>query len=128
MKIIITTMMKNTTSKLTHNMKIIASTKALASAIQKALDNNTTIFHISRTEESLGFSGKILVELSIALCSGYKYDNYNGKFDAVTWYRVMEFLKQLPEQPIVLTFTNYKSNNEINDDVPIELSQFVKTF
>jgi len=100
-------------------MKIIASTKILSIEIDRAINKNLNRFALySKTEIFKIYSNVLYQEFCIGCLE--KGETFISKFNHLQWYKVSEFLKQLPEQPIVLEI------EKINDDeIDIKLSQFI---
>lgn len=108
-------------------MKIIVSTISFAKDIRNALDNKTTYFEIIGDKNEIVFSKKKTFYGMTAQIVGHSKHNYKGKFDLVKWYKILCFIKQLDEQPIVIEFTEYM-HTEIHEKPEIELCQFIKRF
>lgn len=81
-------------------MKIICSSLVLEKAIEKVLKTeNNSIKNIKISHKKI-FFGRIKVLTEDNLPNSYK-DEF--EFHPVRWYKIMMFLKQIPEQPITLT-------------------------
>lgn len=109
-------------------MKIIVSTKAFGNYIQTALDNNTRTFDIIGERGEIIFYGDKQMEFcSIEPGIGDRRYQYLGNFNPMTWKYMMDFLKQLPEQPIVIEFLQY-AHTKRHEEPEMTLSQFVINF
>ncbi len=106
-------------------MKIIVSTKTLASEIKKALDNRTTHFEVGG--EKIKFDGNDSFHWNICMAVGHGKMYYRGVFKRATWHHMLDFVKQLGEQPIVIEFREYM-HTEVHERPEITLSQFIKCF
>lgn len=105
-------------------MKVLFSTKYLALQLEKALEDRDFNW-IEFTDNEFIFKRTEKNDLVLKL--EHAKDSYSDidclKIDRVQWFKLMDFLKQLPEQPIVLEIIDYG-----NDDILIRLSQFVMEF
>lgn len=101
-------------------MRVIISTKAYPRFIDYALKNKVTSFSINEQLNQIEFIkyGEI-IKYDICPVVEDEQLSFKGKFNHLQWYKLSEFLKQLPEQPIVLEFQNYDE-----DEIIITLSQF----
>jgi hypothetical protein len=101
-------------------MKVLISTKAYPRFIDKALKNKITDFSINEEPYEIKFiKDGVFESYYILPVLGDEQLLFKGKFNHLQWYKLSEFLKQLPEQPIVLEFQNYDE-----DEIRITLSQF----
>jgi len=103
-------------------MKVIISTKAYPQFIDRAIRKGFENFVIDGQNKEIQFYklGKNQPN-DMHPIIGDETEVFRAKFNELQWYKLSEFLKQLPEQPIVLEF-NYE------DDVTIKATQFVATF
>lgn len=109
------------------SMKIIVSTKAFSNSIRQALSIRSYEFELIAEKSEIVFTGNRTIYGSIATTQEYKNYKYKGIFYPVQWFKILTFLKQLEEQPIVIEF-DYYSDSEIHENPQIDLSQFVKRF
>lgn len=103
-------------------MKTIISTEYLKRSIQKALSlglkaikfQNNEILFFCKNERTIEMivAKELEIDKSILVTA-----------DVIQWYKIYRFLKNLPEQPIVMEIDNY-SDTEIS----IKLSQFIAKF
>lgn len=81
-------------------MKIICSSLVLKKAIEKVMKSeNNSIKKVKISHREIAF-GRIKILTEDNLTESYK-DEF--EFHPVRWYKIMTFLKQIPEQPITLT-------------------------
>jgi len=86
-------------------MKIICSSLVLEKAIEKALKERlNSIKKVKITQKEIAF-GKIKVMTESNLAGSYE-DTF--EFTPLRWYKIMMFLKQIPEQPITLSIYDDK--------------------
>ena len=81
-------------------MKIICSSLVLEKAIEKVFKSEkNSIKSVKISHREISF-GRIKVSTEDNLM-----DSYNDEFEfhPVRWYKIMKFLKDIPEQPITLT-------------------------
>ena len=105
-------------------MKALFSTLYLANQLEKALNNkgfNTIDF--VQNEWILNRDGKRPITIQAQYVHDEKPEKPFFKVDRAQWLKVMQFLKLLPEQPILLELDFWDS-----EDVRIELSQFKARF
>lgn len=88
-------------------MKVLFSTIKLAEDIELALISEAKTFDIIGKTYSIIFTGKATIDCSANPIVGHSELCYYGNFNPEQWTRIMTFLKQLPEQPIVIEFTQY---------------------
>ena len=105
-------------------MRAIVSTKYLAERLKKALS--------IKDFNKIKFEGRewIFCQSSysnLSMTIDYTRDSYQDidvlEIDRMQWYKLLQFVKQLPEQPIVIEISDYGDNG-----VSIKLSQFVMNF
>ena len=105
-------------------MVIIISTKYLASTIKQAILNNCKQFNLIPHTSEIVFSrlSGIVAEGIHVLERGLQ-KNETCTFNPIQMYKLMEFLEQLPEQPIVIDFSQYTDS-----ECSIKLTQFEHRF
>jgi hypothetical protein len=104
-------------------MKVIISSKVYPKFIKKAIGKGFEHFTIYGQSDTIEFhkSGKTSqINDMHAIVEDQKLD-FSGEFNHLQWYKLSEFLKQLPEQPITLEFQSY-------DGVSIIASHIKVTF
>jgi hypothetical protein len=104
-------------------MKTIISTKKLSDTLNKALkDKSFNRIDFKYKEWIFNRSEKSNLTIDV----DYVNQNFNTlesiEIDRMKWYKISEFLKILPEQPIVLEIDFF------TDDIKIRLSQFIADF
>jgi len=105
-------------------MKAIVSSLYLAKTLEKVLKNkgfNEIVFNkncwiLNRSEKP-----DVILDIHYTKDSGN--DMEFVKIDRVQCYKLLEFLRLLPEQPIVIEIIDYG-----NEDIKIQLTQFVANF
>lgn len=110
-------------------MKIIVSTKKLAVTIKQAIDLNVTEFEVSGKFEVIRFKSKGIPSLDLYGGTTREFGGgfYKGVFNIKQWTKILSFILQLEEQPVVIEFTHYM-HTDIHENPEIEFSQFVKRF
>lgn len=104
-------------------MKIIVSTLNFSKFIEHALNNKTFRVEIDANSNEIIFYGLVRLEFKIHAteqCQRIFSPFYEGQ-----WLKLLAFLSQLEEQPIVIEFNDYSNGNE-EIELDIELSQFIK--
>lgn len=104
-------------------MKIIVSTKAFANYTHKAILGNCKNICIFPHLKELRFPCKN-EDYTLSI-EGIKHETctFAYTFNPIQMYRLMVFLEQLQEQPIVIEFDQYTDN-----DCSIKLTQFEHSF
>lgn len=105
-------------------MKIIVSSKALAYKIEAAILQQPGSFVIANEDENyyLRFYGKDgSIELPVTPTKDSRGEVLAQRFYPILWNNLKKVLKQLPEQPVVLTI-------EEGEDAEITLCQFIMKF
>lgn len=98
-------------------MKTIVSTKSFRWGIQKALAIDCHCMSI--TDGNIEFlTKKYQQDFSFGITKHYQSGSTSIVFNPIRMIRLMYFLAQLPEQPIVIEMTNEK----------VELTQFTAKF
>jgi hypothetical protein len=108
-------------------MKIIVSSRTFQGVIEMAIENNSTTFEIIGGNQKIIFFGEKEYSHNIMPTLVDNNTNYCGKFNPVKWFKLMSFIKDLELQPIVIEFIEY-TNNSINEEPELILSQFIKRF
>lgn len=104
-------------------MKIIISQSMLTRIAQYQINNNAKKFIV--TQDKITFHGKIIKEYYVH--TDIKDGQWNGVFNPIQWYKLMQFVKELTEQPLVVELKWYAHTN-IHEKPEFTLSQFVKSF
>lgn len=105
-------------------MKALFSTTYLANQLEKALtDKGFDKIEFGDDEWVFNCAGNNLIGVSVS----YTRDSSRALeilyIDRSQWYKLLQFLKLLPEQPIVLEISDFG-----DDDVKLRLSQFIADF
>ena len=108
-------------------IKFLVSTKTFANNIQTAIDNQTLTFDINEKENYVNFHGKESIFGQCERTASYINHSYRGKFNPEKWHKMLLFIKQLPEQPIVIELEEYM-HTVVHEEPEITLSQFVMNF
>ena len=108
-------------------MKIIVSTKTFAREISRAIENKTARFDVIGEKSEIVFTGNRTIYAGMATTKEHSKNTYSGAFNPYVWVKVVSFLTQLPEQPIVINFTEYMFT-DVHENPEIKLEQFVMTF
>jgi hypothetical protein len=106
-------------------MKVIISSEAYPSIIERAIKKRYKNFYVDGSRNKIRFfkSGRSQVNNIKSIVSGEGKD-FGGKFNHLQWWKLSEFLKQLPEQPVVLEFLGDNNDRVIS----IRVSGIVQTF
>jgi hypothetical protein len=110
-------------------MKIVVSTKVLFCTIIKAIDVQCKSFSITPNinnfcnAKKLVFSTDPDISIDIYIMSEWAHRSETFTFDENQMSKVMKFVHQLQEQPIVVEFDQYE-----DDKLTIKLSQFEQWF
>lgn len=104
-------------------MKTVLSTKELARVIKKAIGLRCESFEYNPETKELVFNKENDLYLDVHHLQKEIYEHEKFTFDTIQMFKVLNFLKELEEQPIVVEFDQYE-----DDKISIELSQFVKSF
>jgi hypothetical protein len=105
--------------------KFIVSTTGFRHHCRRAIDNKTTLFRIS--EHMICFEGKETIEVNIHTDNSFLSEQYVGRFNPVTWYMMMQFLKQLEEQPMTIEVAWY-AHTKVHEEPEFDLQGFSKRF
>lgn len=101
-------------------MKICVSSKTLQEQIKKALESHLELFVVEYGNQYISFVG---MEEKVPLLTRNKVkDDYIGRIDVKQWSKILQFLRQFEEQPMVIEFTHYM-HTEIHEIPEIEISQ-----
>ena len=91
--------------------------------IAKAIKINAKHMELNETTSELSFStDEIKRVMYVSYCSQEHGSVPRREFDKLQWYRIKEFLKPLPDQPICMEFKDFGGGFEI------ELTGFVANF
>jgi len=102
-------------------MRIIASTKILPIEIDRAIRKGFTSFALYGETETLRIYNSVFSqEMKIGCLDSEKSKKIIANFNHLQWYKLSNFLRKLPEQPIVLEFDKIDDEN-----VDIKLEQFI---
>lgn len=105
-------------------MKALFSTKYLAAQLEKALKNKGfDKIEFKDKEWIFNRTEKKPIEVSVDYTRDSSRSLQTLYIDRMQWFKLLQFLKQLPEQPIVLEISDYGE-----DDVQLKLLQFVAVF
>lgn len=110
-------------------MKIIVSSRTFQGVIEMAIAKKITNFEIIGKNQEIIFyvEGEKEYSHRITPTLADNNKNYGGKFNPVKWFKLMSFIKDLELQPIVIEFIEY-TNNSINEEPELILSEFIKRF
>lgn len=106
-------------------MKIVISTKVLVRIAHKAIQNVSSSFTVSGKDSMINFEG--IESGVVAFIEAREYEQYEGRFVPQQWSNVVDFVKQLPEQPIVIYFIREKLSG-MHERPEFVLMQFEKPF
>ncbi len=106
-------------------MTICVSTRTLQMQIRKALDSKVETFCVGYKSQYISFDG-ISDRIPLMTSSRHK-DDYIGKVQPDQWFKILEFLKQFEEQPMVMEFTHYM-HTDVHERPEIMISQISKRF
>jgi hypothetical protein len=105
-------------------MRAIISTKYLAERLYKALQNKGfNQIEFKDKEWVLNRTEKPSLSISVDYTRDSSREFNTLQIDRVQWFKLYQFVKILPEQPIVLEISDYG-----NDEIKIRLCQFVADF
>lgn len=105
-------------------MKILVSTKYLPKEIDRVLRKGFTDFAITGVKNEIRFYKNEKEQItSICPTVDCEKDIFEGRVNQLQWYKISEFVKLLPEQPIVLDF-----EDNYDETISIKLTQFVAWF
>lgn len=108
-------------------MKILVSSKGFVYQITRAITNKSHVFHVSGGDSIIEFIGNEKYKVSITSCVGHSNYSYSGVFSNIQWKRIIQFLRHLEEQPIIINFTEYM-HTDIHEPCDIEVYGFYKKF
>ena len=106
-------------------MKICVSSKTLQMQIRRALDNKVETFCVGYKNQYISFDG--ISEVIPLMTSDRHKDDYIGKMQPGQWFKILEFLRQFEDQPMVMEFTHYM-HTEVHKFPEIIISQISKKF
>lgn len=106
-----------------NKMKVILSTKVLASTIKKAIALRCETFEYNPETKDLVFNDDPQVYIDIHIIDKEGIGREQFTFDTIQMFKFLTFVKELEEQPICVEFDQYE-----DDKLSIQLSQFVKRF
>jgi len=106
-----------------NEMKTVLSTKEFSRVIKKAIELRCESFEFTRETGELTFSKEPEVYMDVHILEKFGCEHEKFTFDTIQMFKVLNFLIELEEQPIVVEFDQYE-----DDKLSIELSQFVKRF
>lgn len=100
-------------------MKIVVSTKVFASTIKKAIGVRCEQFEYNPETKDLVFNDDpyLYIDTQIVEKNGIGREQFT--FDTIQMFKVMNFVNELQEQPIVVDFDQYE-----DDKLTVKLSQF----
>jgi hypothetical protein len=104
-------------------MKTILSTKVFASTIRKAIELRCETFEFNPETKDLVFNDSPYVYMDVHILEKEGYCREQFTFDTIQMFKVLNFLNELEEQPIVVEFDQYE-----DDKLSINLSQFMRSF
>lgn len=108
-------------------MVIIVSSRTFQGVIEIAIANKTTTFEIVGKNKEIVFYGEKQYSHIVTPSLHYNNINYKGNFNPIKWFELLSFIKNLELQPITIEFIEY-TNNSINKEPELILSQFIKRF
>lgn len=104
-------------------MKVIVSTKVFALTIKKAIELRCETFEFNPETKDLVFNDDPYIYMDCHIVDKIGYGREQFTFDAIQMFKVLNFLNELQEQPIVVEFNQYE-----DDKLSIELTQFIRSF
>ena len=104
-------------------MKVIVSTKVFALTIRKAIELRCETFEFNPETKDLVFNYDLYICMDCHISDKHRFGREQFTFDTIQMFKVLNFLNELQEQPIVVEFSQYE-----DDKLSIELTQFVRIF